>query len=70
MAVALCALSRMITCSRTQTAMADERQSTIVQSFASDLDSMFGLSSASIGAPVEQLEQTVEEKYVSGKTDS
>ena len=63
-----CALSRMLSCYRIESTMADQCQSTIVQSFASDLDSMFGLSSAPTGPPVEQLEQTVEEKYVSGKT--
>ncbi|KAK4548037.1 hypothetical protein LTR36_010757 [Oleoguttula mirabilis] len=46
--------------------IADESQSTIVQSFATDLDSMFGLSSGAVPASsdqgVGQLEQNVEEK--------
>lgn len=44
--------------------MADDGQSTIVQSFSADLDSMFGLGSGEPSVGVDHLEQTVEEKYV------
>lgn len=42
--------------------------STVAQSFAADLDSMFGLGMGHSGGGLDTLSQTVEEKYETPKT--